>query len=306
MSTQNRWKRWAVGGAAALALTAGAIWTVDNVSAAGVVNTVTNLAQGQSIMTPQFAQWDDMQQGQGPRGDGPMGGPGMMAEEQATYLADALGITVAELQAAQERARNAAIDQAVTDGTLTQEQADQLKAGERVGVPFMGRGAGAVDHEALLADALGITVEALDAAKVEARAAALAQAVTDGEITQEQADLMTARQAFGDYQRTQAQAAFAEALQAAVTAGSITQAQADLLLENMPNGFGRGMDGFGPGMRGDFDGHGRGGHGRGGHGGQGRGPGGFNGQQQTQPDDSQTTPESGTIPTPQSSSFSSL
>ena len=292
MSTQNSWKRWAVGGAAALALTAGAIWTVDQASAAGVVSTVTNLAQGQSIMIPQFAQWGDMQQGRGPRGDGPMGGPGMMGEEQAIYLADALGITVAELQAAQESARNAAIDQAVTDGTLTQAQADQLKAGERVEVPFMGRGAGAADHEALLADALGITVEALDAAKVEARAAALAQAVTDGEITQEQADLMTARQAFGDYQRTQTQAVFEEALKAAVTAGSITQAQADLLLANMQNG-------FGPGMGGDF-----GGHGRGGHGGHGRGPGGRGGQ--PQPDDSQTTPESGTIPPPQSSSFSSL
>lgn len=305
MSTQNSWKRWAVGGAAALALTAGAIWTVDNVSAAGVVSTVTSLAQGQSIMTPQFAQWGDMQQGRGPKGDGPLGGlgrmgdRGLMGEEQSTYLAAALGITVEELQAAQDSVRTAAIDQAVADGILTQEQADQLKAGEQVRVPFMGRGGAAqIDHEALLAEALGITVEELEAAKVEARAAAVAQAVADGEITQEQADLMAARQAFGSYQQAQTQAAYAAALQAAVTAGSITQAQADLLLANMQTGFGRGM--------GDF-GHGMGGHGRGGHGGHGRGPGGQGGLNgPTQPDDSQTTPDSGTIPTPQSSSFSSL
>src|SRR5687767_12844048 len=43
-----------------------------------------------------------------------------------TYLADALGITVAELETAREEARTAAIEQAVEDGLLTREQADEL------------------------------------------------------------------------------------------------------------------------------------------------------------------------------------
>lgn len=311
MSTQSSWKRWAVGGAAALALTAGAIWTVDQVSAADVVSNVSNFAQRQGIMTPQLAQWTQVQQGNGgPRGGRGMDGPGMMGpqgmfgEDQATYLADALGITVEELEAAQVSARDAAIDQAVTDGKLTEEQADQLKESDRPMLPFFGRNN--ADHEALLADALGITVEALDAAKAEAQAAALAQAVTDGELTQEEADLLTARQAFTAYQQEQRQAELAAALEQAVTDGALTQEQADLLLENLQSGFGPGMRGgfgmgdFGPGMRGS-DGPGMRGDFGGGRG-HGRGPGAPD--RQSPPDDSQSTPESET--TPQSQSFSSL
>lgn len=311
MNTQSSWKRWAVGGAAALALTAGAIWTVDQVSAADVVSNVSNFAQSQGIMTPQLAQWSELQQGNGgPRGGRGMDGPGLMGrqgwfgEDQATYLADALGITVEELEAAQVSARDAAIDQAVTDGKLTQEQADQLKEGDRPAMPFFG--GNNADHEALLADALGITVAELDAAKAEAQAAALAQAVTDGDLTQEEADLLTARQAFNVYQQEQRQAELAAALEQAVTDGALTQEQADLLLENLKNGFGPGMRGgfgmgdFGPGMRGN-DGPGMRGD-FGGDRGHGRGPGAPDRQQQ--PDDSQTTPESET--TPQSQSFSSL
>ncbi len=43
-----------------------------------------------------------------------------------TYLADALGITVADLQAAQTKANEAAIKQAVADGLITQAQADAM------------------------------------------------------------------------------------------------------------------------------------------------------------------------------------
>jgi hypothetical protein len=216
--------------------------------------------------------------------------------DNETYLADALGITTDELHAAYLAAANAALDQAVEQDLLTQTQADTLRGrletaaengfGGR-GLGFGGRGmrlfgSDTIDTEALLADALGITVDELQTAYNDAQAAALAQAVTDGQLTQEQADLWAARQAFQDYVRSQ-QPSFADEVQEAVDAGVITQAQADLLLANQQSFGGRGFGG-------DFDmgGRGMGGHGRGGHGmrggqdwGRGMNPG-----QDTQTDDS--------------------
>ena len=87
------------------------------------------------------------------------------------FLADALGITTEELEAAYDAVRTEI------------SESDDLNRG---------------DVEELLAAELGITVEALDAAKDEAKAAALAAAVADGTITQEQADLIEARQALKD------------------------------------------------------------------------------------------------------------
>jgi hypothetical protein len=196
--------------------------------------------------------------------------------DNETYLAEALGITTDELQAAYLDAANAALDQAVEQDLLTQTQADTLRQrletaaengfGGR-GLGFGGRGmrlfgSDTIDPEALLADALGITVDELQTAYNDAQSATLAQAVTDGELTQEQADLWAAREAFQDYVRSQQQS-FADEVQAALDAGAITQAQADLLLANQQSFGGRGF-GFG----GDFDmgGRGMGGHGMGGHG----------------------------------------
>lgn len=170
-----------------------------------------------------------------------------------TYLADALGVTVDELTSAYTAAREAAIDQAVADGTLTQEQADALKSGDG---RIDGRGVGPVGldrdaQEALVAEQLGITVDELDAAKTEANDARLAAAVAAGDITQEQVDAMEAQQAFRDYLnqddvQAQLQAAYASVVQGAVDAGVITQEQADTILSNT-NGFGHfgEMPGFG-------------------------------------------------------------
>jgi hypothetical protein len=173
-------------------------------------------------------------------------------------LANALGITVEELQAARQQANEAAIDQALADGLITQAQADQLKARENA-FPFAGRWGGwmsqnGIDYEALLAEALGITPEKLQEAKNQAFQANIDQAVTDGKLTQEQADLMKGQQALytNDAFRSAMQSAFETAVNAAVSSGVITQAQADAILENAGNGFGgmRGFDGpggFGPG-----------------------------------------------------------
>lgn len=124
------------------------------------------------------------------------------------FLAEALGISVEELQAAQAEVHAAVIEQALEDGLITEEQAQQFLEGNfafrgrKFG--FGGRGgfhgfAQDIDREALLADALGISVAELQAAQEEARAAALAQMVENGYLTQEQADLVAAHQALKEY-----------------------------------------------------------------------------------------------------------
>lgn len=140
----------------------------------------------------------DMHGGFGGRGQG-FGGPG--AEDQGTYLAEALGITVEELQTAQENARLAALEQAVELGLITQEQADWIIANGGFG-PFghhRGMFSDEIDFEALLAQALGISVDELTAAKQAAAQARLDQALADGLLTQDQYDLMQAHQALQDY-----------------------------------------------------------------------------------------------------------
>jgi hypothetical protein len=183
---------------------------------------------------------------------------------QGTYLADALGITETDLQAAQTKARAAEIQQAVTDGLITQAQADAMLNGTAGpgGVHIDLRGAN-VDHEKFLADALGITVDKLQAAEATAAKAELAQAVTDGRITQAQADQMTAEQALQKYIADKG--LFKSAVDSAVQAGVITQAQADAILAQAKTG----GFGFGLGGHGGFDGGMGGPGGHGGHGGRG-------------------------------------
>jgi hypothetical protein len=187
---------------------------------------------------------------------GPMGGG-----VNETYLAQALGITAAELQTAQQTAYVAGIDQALAKGLITQAQADALKQGNGEFGRFGGRelhgflglaGDTSIDPNALLAKALGITTEDLQAARVKAQDLALAQAVTDGRITQEQADQMKAEQALKTYLdgqglQTQMQTLYQDAVKQAVKAGVITQAQADAILSNQGT---FGMFGHHGGMRG--------------------------------------------------------
>ncbi|MBK6327879.1 MAG: hypothetical protein IPF56_18380 [Chloroflexi bacterium] len=257
-------------------------------------------------------------------------GRGGLGIDEDALLAEALGITTDELQTAQDAARTAAIEQAVADGLLTQAQADALISGDagiRGDRGFDGRhGFGGAEMDTYLAEALGITTAELEAAQDAARAAGLAQAVADGTITQEEADLMAAAQALHDaidedaimadilgvtveeFQAakqahtvqdlvdaagltqadltTAVQAAYDAAVQQAIADGIITQEQADALA----NGRGFGLDGLGDP--------------RGGHGGRG-GHGDFD-QQNCDPSSSDTTgsdsTNSGTTPTDTSSS----
>ncbi len=183
-------------------------------------------------------------------GWGHPGNGGPEANEEA--LAEALGVTVEELEAAKTEARTAAINQAVADGVLTQEQADELLAN---GGGRMGRFG---NMETYLAEALGISVEELQTARQTVFAANLADMVAAGEITQEQADMMLARQAVQGYVDVEAiqaavQSIYADAITQALADGVITQEQADQLLSdqsfNAP-GFGFGGGGHhGPGGR---------------------------------------------------------
>lgn len=184
-------------------------------------------------------------------------------------LASALGITEADLTAAYQKANTAAVAKAVELGLITQAQADQMNSAG-TNAPFGGRHGGwfdqsAIDFNALLANALGISVEELQAAQTQANNARLDQAVTAGTITQEQADLMKGRNALYADASFQAsmKTAFETAVAKAVADGVITQAQANLILKDAQGNVFGGMKGLdGPHGFGGFDG----GRGHGGHG----------------------------------------
>jgi hypothetical protein len=196
---------------------------------------------------------------------GAQGQPNEMRDStRDTNLASALGISLETLQAAFQSANEAGLKQAVSNGTLTQEQADQLIAKGLPNHPMreLGRpgSSDGVDFEALLAQALGISSAQLQTARQEAQAAELNAAVANGQLTQEQVDIMKARDALMADTKFQAsmKAAYEAGLEQAVSDGVLTQAQADLLVkENVagPGGFdGRGQGGRGPGGPGGPDG----------------------------------------------------
>ena len=85
-------------------------------------------------------------------------------------LADALGIELAQLTTAQEEARIAIIDQLVADGVLTAEQGESLKSS---GSSLRGISRYGIERDEFLANALGISVETLEAAQLEVYEACL-------------------------------------------------------------------------------------------------------------------------------------
>jgi hypothetical protein len=154
--------------------------------------------------------------------------------ERLDEIAEAEGVTQAELAEAMQAAREAAIADAVAQGLITQEQADAMLAregefgfgfGRRHGGPggpggFMGGGPDSPMHDVMhdaIAAALGLTRDELDTrladgerldeiaeaeglsdeefaqALTDAHESALAEAVAQGLITQEQADAMLER-----------------------------------------------------------------------------------------------------------------
>lgn len=174
------------------------------------------------------------------RGLGDFGGFGRHGGDSnwLENLAEALGITVDELEDAQEQAHAASVADAVAASEITQAQADQILAAHAL--------KGYIDRQAILATALGMTTEELEAAL------AAGQSISDlmGEKGIDAATL-----------QANAQAAYETAVQQAVTDGVITQAQADEILAS------GNLNLFGHGGHGGRGGH----HGRGGQGGRGYG-----------------------------------
>ena len=122
------------------------------------------------------------------------GGRGLASGPESEELAEALGISVDDLTAAYQKASEAAIQQALDEGLITAAQAELMRTGERfgMGMRFGGSmlGANTIDFHVLLADALGITEDELEAAQQSVHETRLAEAVANGSITQEQADQM--------------------------------------------------------------------------------------------------------------------
>lgn len=166
----------------------------------------------------------------GLRGLGHWGGFGLHGGDSGRQenLAEALGITVEELEAAQEQAYAASVADAVAEGLITQEQADQILA--------MNALKSYIDRQSILATALGMPVDELDAA------------LAGG---QSLADLMTEKGIDAATLQTNVQTAYEAAVQQAVTDGVITQAQADEVLSGSNFGlFGHGEHGERHGGRG--------------------------------------------------------
>ncbi len=175
-------------------------------------------------------------------------GMGEGRDDRDAALAAALGITVEELQAARDKVFTDSVAAAVEAGELTQEQADQMLAMHAL--------RSYIDRQALMAEALGMTVEELEAA------------LADGQSI---VDLMVEKGLTTAELQTNLQAAHEAAIARAVADGVITQEQADAILSGQGLGFGFGRHG-GLGL-GDGGMGGRGGRGQ--HGGQGFGFGGF-------------------------------
>jgi hypothetical protein len=166
----------------------------------------------------------------GMRDIGQRGRPGFGTNfDFEAFIAEELGVTVAELQAARQAAQAAALDQAVAEGIISEEQAELIKAGQAL--------RGYIDHQEILSQALGIDPADLEAAREEGKSIPYLM----GELGLEPEEFQAALQS-----------AYEDALQQAVADGVITDSQAEQLQENGLGGRGLGMRGFGFHGRGGF------------------------------------------------------
>jgi polyhydroxyalkanoate synthesis regulator phasin len=176
------------------------------------------------------------------------------AEEEASWhdlyleaLAEQLGVSVEELQTAQEEARNQVIDDAVASGRITEEQAERLRDAEfgdiRRGFAMgLKHAIGNVFETA--AEILGLTTDEVREGLADGKS--LADLAEEQGVTDLESQLV---------------AELTADIEAKVADGSITQDQADRLLENLEERvsnlvdheggkfrgrFGGGMRGFGP------------------------------------------------------------
>jgi ribosomal protein S20 len=164
----------------------------------------------------------------GMHGHGRMGRFGMGTSfDYDAFMADALGVTVDEFQAARLAARDAALDQAVEEGIITADYADLLKARHALSQY--------IDHQAILSEALGLDEAELEAALQDGKSIPYLM----GELGLEPEDVQAAMQN-----------AYQDAVQQAVDDGVITDSQAEQLQDSGFGSRGLGMRGFGSHGRG--------------------------------------------------------
>ncbi len=165
------------------------------------------------------------------------------AGQHAQYqelLAENLGVTVAELEAAQAAARSAMIDEAVASGRITEEQAERLRNAEP---GEHRRGVGSRMRHAV-GNVFGIAADILGLSSEEVR-----DGLSDGNSLND----LAAQQGVTDL-AAQIVGQITADVEAQVADGSITQEQADRVLENLTERVsnavdhegGKLRDGFGP------------------------------------------------------------
>jgi polyhydroxyalkanoate synthesis regulator phasin len=148
------------------------------------------------------------------------GEPGARHEAYQEKVAEKLGVTVEELQAAHKAARDEMIDEAVAAGRITAEQGEKLKNGEMGDFRRHGpeRIKGAVMNVfQTAAEILGLSSEEVRAGLQEGKS--LNDLATEQGVGNLEAQLV---------------ARLTADIQAKLADGSITQAQADRMLENLP------------------------------------------------------------------------
>jgi len=214
----SKWMKWLIGSVGALFLAA------------------VGLGLGTAIAVAATAGESPSVELAGPGLDG-LGWPHGLVDMQA-LLAEELGISVEELAAAQQAAREAAIQQLVDAGVLTAEQAGLANAAADL--------RSYLDRHALNAEALGMTPEALTQTRLDGTT--LAEILDDQGLS------------LSEYQENLAQVR-EDALAQAVADGVITQDQLDQLQDRISDGFGRGQHRFGGFGPGNGPGNGRGGFG---------------------------------------------
>ena len=174
--------------------------------------------QGQEVPPDESLLWKGGSRGHG-RGDRFGFGTSF---DYDTFIAEELGVSVADLQAARQAAHEAALEQAVAEGVVTAEQAELIKARQAL--------TQYIDKEEMLATALGITTAELEAARQEGKSLPYFL----GELGLDPADIKDAMQS-----------AHEDAVQQAVDDGVITDSQAEQLQEYGFGSRGSGMRGGG-------------------------------------------------------------
>lgn len=212
--------------------------------------------------------------------------------DKGAALAEALGVTAEELEAAKRQVALDRIDAAVDSGELSEERADALREAVESGEGRGHRGFGFGWHDdegdegEAFAEALGVTVEELEAAMREVALDKIGTAVESGRLSEERAEMLREaiesgepfeRERFdrghrgrgfgfpkGDFadgfgfdgmDADELRQAMFDRLDAAVEAGMLSAEQADALRTLIESADGDGWRGFGFGGRGLHRGH---------------------------------------------------